>query len=35
MEQYRNFKEGKWCKQIDVRDFIQRNLHHMKGMMRF
>ena len=31
MEQYRNFKEGKWCKQIDVRDFIQRNYTPYEG----
>ena len=25
MKEWRNFKEGNWCKKIDVRDFIQNN----------
>ena len=25
MEQWKDFKEGAWCHEINVRDFIQKN----------
>lgn len=31
MEQWRNFKEGNWTTNIDVRDFIQRNYTQYNG----
>ena len=24
-QEWTNFREGNWCREIDVRDFIQRN----------
>lgn len=27
-EEWKNFKEGKWCTEIDVRDFVQQNYHY-------
>ena len=34
-EQWRNFNEGNWVKEIDVRDFIQKTMLLMKEMTLF
>ena len=31
MEAWRGFERGKWCEEIDVRDFIQRNYVPYEG----
>ena len=31
MQEWKNFKEGKWCSEIDVRDFIINNYKEYKG----
>ena len=35
MEQWNGFKEGKWCEEIDVRDFIQANYTEYTGDDKF
>ena len=30
-KEWKDFQEGKWCKEIDVRDFIQRNYTPYEG----
>ena len=35
MNEWKNFKEGNWTKEIDVRDFIQLNYTPYTGDERF
>jgi formate C-acetyltransferase len=35
LEPHRGFKKGSWCKEIDVRDFIQRNYKEYQGSDSF
>ena len=34
-DQWEGFEKGDWESEINVRDFIQKNLHHMKEIVLF
>ena len=34
-QEWQNFKEGKWTKEINVSDFIKKIIHHTKETKHF